>query len=93
MQTITEGQSFVVHLVVVDSRRFYFARIAVAIKTEQAPIKGLDEVGYFLLFSFFVRIQKTKIFVVIVPSAITTRFHTPFSFPFLTFFFHLQLEL
>ena len=54
---------------------------------------GLSEVGYSLLFSFFDRIQKTKISVVIAPSAVAIRFHTPFSFPYPTSFSHLQLEL
>ena len=78
---------------VVNSRRSYFIRIAVAIaRISLDLIKVLDVAKYFLLFSFFDLIQKITISIAIEPSAAVTIFHILSSSPFPSSFSHHQRE-
>ena len=76
---------------VVNSRRSYFIRIAIA-RISLDLVKVLDVAKYFLLFSFFDLIQKITISIAVEPSAAVTVFHILSSSPFLSSFFHPQKE-
>jgi hypothetical protein len=76
---------------VVNSRRSYFIRIAIA-RISLDLIKVLDVAKYFLLFSFFDLIQKITISIAVEPSAAVTVFHILSSSPFLSSFSHPQKE-
>jgi hypothetical protein len=76
---------------VVNSRRSYFIRIAIA-RISLDLIKVLDVAKYFLLFSFFDLIQKITISIAVEPSAAIAVFHILSSSPFLSSFSHPQKE-
>ena len=75
---------------VVNSRRSYFIRIAIA-RISLDLVKVLDVAKYFLLFSFFDLTLTTTISIAIKPSVTVAISHIPSSSPFPSSSSHLQM--